>query len=73
MDRDLSFFARAQAFPAASARNMALLVQLRWDFQGNGSDRTNPGTAGLQIPAAELDRLSMSLVSKLTGNRVYSA
>jgi putative nucleotidyltransferase with HDIG domain len=51
----------------------ALLVQLRWDFQGNGSDRTNPGTAGLQIPAVELDRLSMSLVSKLTGNRVYSA
>ncbi|WP_353228004.1 ATP-binding protein [Novosphingobium sp.] len=26
----MSFFARAQAFPAASARNMALLVQLRW-------------------------------------------
>ena len=51
----------------------ALLVQLRWDFQGNGSDRTNPGTPGLQIPPAELDRLSMSLVSKLTGNRVYSA
>lgn len=51
----------------------ALLVQLRWNFQGNGSDRTNPGVTGLQIPPAELDRLSMNLVSKLTGNRVYSA
>lgn len=51
----------------------SLLVQLRWNFQGNGSDRTNPGISGLNIPAAELDRLSMTLVSKLTGNRVYSA
>jgi putative nucleotidyltransferase with HDIG domain len=52
----------------------ALLVQLRTNFQGNGSDRTNPGTLeAIQIPAVELDRLSMSLVNKLTGNRVYSA
>jgi putative nucleotidyltransferase with HDIG domain len=50
----------------------AMLVQLRSNFQGNGSDRTNPGLE-LQIPPQELDRLSMSLVSKLTGNRVYSA
>jgi hypothetical protein len=49
-----------------------MLVQLRTNFQGNGSDRTNPGLE-LQVPAAELDRLSMNLVSKLTGNRVYSA
>jgi putative nucleotidyltransferase with HDIG domain len=51
----------------------ALLVQLRWNFQGNGSQKTAPGLNGPQIPPAELDRLSMSLVSKLTGNRVYSA
>lgn len=51
----------------------ALMVQLRSNFQGNGSDRTNPGVSGLEIPPVELDRLSMSLVSKLTGNRVYSA
>jgi putative nucleotidyltransferase with HDIG domain len=51
----------------------ALLVQLRWNFQGNGSQKTAPGLNGPQIPPAELDRLSISLVNKLTGNRVYSA
>jgi HD-GYP domain-containing protein (c-di-GMP phosphodiesterase class II) len=51
----------------------ALLVQLRWNFQGNGSEKTAPGLNGPQIPAAELDRLSLNLVNKLTGNRVYSA
>lgn len=51
----------------------SLLVQLRSNFLGNGSDRTNPGMPGLDIPVAELDRLSMSLVGKLTGNRIYSA
>ncbi|MCU1284947.1 MAG: hypothetical protein JWO13_1297 [Acidobacteriales bacterium] len=51
----------------------ALLVQLRWNFQGNGSQRTAPVLHGPQIPPAELDRLSMNLVNRLTGNRVYSA
>ena len=51
----------------------ALLVQLGSSFQGNGSDRTNPGAIELRIAPAELDRLSMSLLNRLTGNRVYSA
>ena len=48
-----------------------LLVQLRCNFEKNG--RTTFGPSGAQITAMDLDRLAMSLVSKITHNRVYSA
>jgi len=51
----------------------ALLVQLRWNFQGKGSIRLSPTLIGGQVAPAELDKLSMALVHKATGQRVYSA
>jgi len=49
--------------PTKYASNViqALLVLLRLNFQGNVSERTNPGIV-LQVPPAELDRLSIVLV-----------
>lgn len=50
-----------------------LLVQLRSHAQGKGKLGGKHAEGQLQISPVELDRLSVSLVHKLTGNRVYSA
>lgn len=49
----------------------ALLVQLRCQCDHNGKLNTQHGSEILNL--GELDRLSVQLVHKLTGNRVYSA
>jgi putative nucleotidyltransferase with HDIG domain len=49
-----------------------LLVQLRWNFQGARPRQSAP-VDNLHISAMELDKLSMSLMSKMTNHRVYSA
>ena len=51
----------------------ALLVQLRWNFQGKGTMRLSPSLNGIPVAPADLDKLSMALVHKATGHRVYSA
>ncbi len=50
-----------------------LLVQLRSHSQGKSKLGGKEAESQLAISPVELDRLSMSLVHKLTGNRVYSA
>jgi putative nucleotidyltransferase with HDIG domain len=50
-----------------------LLVQLRTHSQGKGKLGGKDAPEASLISPVELDRLSVSLVHKLTGNRVYSA
>lgn len=51
----------------------ALLVQLRFNAQGKGQMRGIPGAEELRVSAMEMDRLSSSLLQKMSHNRVYSA
>lgn len=51
----------------------ALLVQLRFNAQGKGQMRGIPGAEELRVSALEMERLSSSLLQKMSHNRVYSA
>jgi HD-GYP domain-containing protein (c-di-GMP phosphodiesterase class II) len=51
----------------------ALLVQLRLDAEGRSPAPMLTKAVGAKLSVLELDHLSVDLVRRLTGNRVYSA